>query len=236
MHVLFVAVFSLAALLGAIGISGAIGRRFHKARAELPPGAGPAERPENVRRLLKHLVRSPIASLADGTAAVIHGRVAGEPTLRAPLSGSPCLGFHVWIRGGGVDRTLLHDRASCTDFTLRDASGAIRVRAAGLELAITRAEATAYTLPFPPWLVALLPPTIGSPVVEVCEGLLRPGDEVLVCGVTSIERGVDDNYRDGERVTTSLQATPTFPLVASTDVDLLAQGDRPIDPAELPRS
>ena len=238
MYAGFVAVVSLLVLVSGIGAAGALGRFFRRrTKRALPPGAGPAERPENVRRLLKHLVRSPISSLLDGTAAVIHGRAAGEPTLRSPLSNTPCLGFHVWIRGAGVgaDRALLHDHARCTDLTLTDASGAVHVRSAGLELAITHAETTSYTLPFPSWLVALLPRTLASPMVEVCEGLLRPGDEVLVCGVASIERPVDDNYRDGETVTTSLHATPTFPLVASTDLDLLAQGDRPIDPAELPR-
>jgi hypothetical protein len=32
-----------------------------------------------------------------------------------------------------------------------------------------------------------------------------------------------------------MAATPTFPLVASTDEDLVRPGDRPIDPADLPR-
>ena len=237
MHVLFVAIASLIALVGSIGAGAAISRAVKRERRALPPGAGPAERPENVRRILKHLVRSSIASLVDGTAAVIHGRIAGAAGLVAPLSGRPCLGYHVWIRaaGLGVDRTLLHDRARCADFTLRDASGEIAVAGAGLELAITHAPATIYMLPFPAWLVPLLPPTLASPMVEVAEGLLMPDDEVLVCGVASRERRADDSYRDGETVTASLVATPTFPLVASTDLDLLAPGGRPIDPAELPR-
>jgi len=235
-HVLFVAMFSLAALVGSIGIGGAVARAARRSRKALPPGAGPAERPENVRRILKHLVRSPIASLTDGTAAVIHGRVVAQASLVGPLSGTPCVGYHVWIRasGVGVARALLHDRAACADFTVRDASGAVAVHGAGLELAITYAPGTVYGFPFPAWLVALLPPTLASPMVEVAERLLRPDDEVLVCGVAAIERAVE-GYRDGETITTSLQATPTFPLVASTDFDLLAQGDRPIDPAELPR-
>jgi len=236
-HVLFVAMVSLAGLIGSISLGGAISRAVRRDRKALPPGAGPAERTENVRRILKHLVRSPIASLTDGTAAVVHGAVAGPASLVAPLSGTPCIGYHVWIRasGVGVDRSLLHDRAACADFTVTDTTGAIHVQGGGLELAITHAPAMIYMLPFPPWLVPLLPRRLDSPMVEVAEGLLREGDEVLVCGVTAIERQVDDNYRDGTTVTASLQATPTFPLVASTDLDLLRQGDRPIDPAELPR-
>ena len=237
MHVLFVAMVSLAALVGSIGIGGAWSRALRRSRKALPPGAGPAERTENVRRILKHLVRSSIASVTDGAAAVIHGHVAGQAGLVAPLSGAPCIGYHVWIRASGVavDRTLLHDRAACGDFTVRDASGTVAVRGAGLELAITHAPVMIYALPFPGWLVALLPRTIDSPMVEVAEGLLKPGDEVLVCGVAATERRTDDNYRDGTTVSTSLQATPTFPLVASTDDDLVMQGNRPIDPEELPR-
>ncbi len=154
-------------------------------------------------------------------------------SLRAPLSNLPCLGFHFSIRTATLEQTLLYDHARCGDFTLADATGEVPVRGDGLELAITRFEGTRYDAPFPHWLVPLLP-RYYIPAVEVREGYLMPGDEVLVCGVAAIERGID-NYRDGETVTVELRATTMFPLVASTDRDLVIQGDRPIDPAELPR-
>jgi hypothetical protein len=42
------------------------------------------------------------------------------------------------------------------------------------------------------------------------------------------------DYRDGDSQLV-FRASATFPLVASTDRDLLRQGDRPIAPAELRR-
>ena len=229
-----IAVGSLLLLAGGIRGGAALARLLARTYRALPPGGGPAERPENVRRILKHLVRAPIAGLVDGTASVIHGRVSGEPTLVAPLTGTPCLGFHISIRAETITAELLHDHARCGDFTLTDLSGALAVRGAGLELAITREATHAFEPPFPPWLRQLIPPRTKWIGVTVSEGLLRSGDEALVCGVASVERGVD-NYRDGETVMVTLVATPTFPLVASTDDDLMAPGVRPIDPAELPR-
>jgi len=224
---------SLLLLAGGIRGGVSLARLLGNKRA-LPPGGGPAERPENVRRILKHLVRAPIAELVDGTASVIHGRVSGEARLQAPLSWTPCIGFHVWIRAASLERELLYDLARCGDLTLTDTSSALAVRGAGLELAITQAESQSYEPPLPTWLREMIEPRHHWTGVTVSEGLLRSGDEALVCGVASVERGVD-NYRDGETVTVSLVATPTFPLVASTDADLIAPGVRPIDPAELPR-
>ena len=224
---------SLLLLAGGIRGGVSLARLLGNKRA-LPPGGGPAERPENVRRILKHLVRAPIAELVDGTASVIHGRVSGEASLVAPLTGTPCIGFHISIRAATITSDLLHDHARCGDFTLTDTSGALAVRGAGLELAITHVDSRSFEPPFPPWLRSLVPFRPGFEPVTVMERLLRSGDEALVCGVASVERSVD-NYRDGETVTVSLVATPTFPLVASTDADLIAPGVRPIDPAELPR-
>lgn len=218
----------LIALVG-IGIANAVRRHS----TELPPGAGPSDRPEGVRRMLKHLVRGTVATLADGTATVIHGRVSGQPAERGPLSGTPCLGFHVSIRTLMLDGTLLHDHARCGDFVLRDDTGEVAVRGRGLDLAITKVEPTRFDAPYPPWLAQLLP-RYHIPAVEVREGLLLPGELALVCGTAAVERDVD-NYRDGATLLVELRATPTFPLVASTDYDLVTQGDRPIDPAELPR-
>jgi hypothetical protein len=228
-------------LLGIIGMSGlafavaviALGKTLFKPPKALPPGAGPSDRVEGVRRMLKHLVRGSVAQLADGTAAVLHGRATGTPALRTPLSNQPCLGFHLSIRTLTFDATLLYDHAVCGDFVLADETGQVAVRGRGLDLAITKIEATRYDAPYPEWLLPLLPRYLPLGV-EVREGRLMPGDEVLVCGVAALERDVD-NYRDGEVILVELRATPTFPLVASTDPDLVMQGDRPIDPAELPR-
>lgn len=200
---------------------------------ELPPGAGPADRIENVRRLLKHLKRASIADLTDNAAGVLVGTVSGEPLLRAPLSGAPCLGYHVSVRAAdNLGYPLVFDDARCGDFALADATGEARVRGDGLELAITTGPMQRYERPFPGWLRPMVPGWVL--LADVREGLLLPGANALVCGVASAAL-VADTYRDGERVALELQNTPTFPLVASTDPDLVRQGDRPIDPQELPR-
>jgi hypothetical protein len=163
---------------------------------------------------------------------VLVGAVTGTPRLTSPLSGTPCIGYHVSVRAADVNYPLVFDEARCGDFALADASGTAEIRGEGLELAITAATAQRYERPFPGWLRPMAPGW--ALVVDVREGVLQPGDTALVCGVATSER-IADSYRDGAQVALALQATPTFPLVASTDPDLLRQGDRPIDPQELPR-
>ena len=81
-----------------------------------------------------------------------------------------------------------------------------------------------------PWLRM---PSRRTRVVEVREGVLLPGADVLVCGVPAIALAATD-YRDGSTAI-ELIATPTFPLVASPDADLFHPGRRPIhDQADLP--
>ena len=57
------------------------------------------------------------------------------------------------------------------------------------------------------------------------------GAQVLVCGVAVRELAPTD-YRDGAHALV-MRATSTFPLVASSDADLVKQTDRPIAPEEL---
>lgn len=202
----------------------------------LPPGAGPPKnRAEAVRRVLKHLQRKTIAELAEGSAAVIEGTVrpiASVPPLNAPFSGTACIGYHLDMRAGWIDHDMLfaqlHEDARCADFEVEDATGVIRVVGAGLELAITDGPFT-YWNHAPPHLAARIPHHVGPMTIE--EGLLRPGDRILVCGVVTSELTATD-YRDGKPVYT-VRASPSFPLVASTDHDLFVGGDRPIAPEEL---
>lgn len=219
--------------LAVVFTTAAIGGALRKPRKELPEGAGPADRIENVRRLLKHLKRTEVAALTDNAAGVLVGIVTGEPQLTAPLSGAKCLGYHVSVRAAdNLGYPLVFDDARCGDFSITDATGVAHVRGDGLELAITSAEIRRFERPFPGWLRPMVPGWVL--MADVREGLLIPGATALVCGVAT-ENRVADTYRDGERVALELQNTPTFPLVASTDPDLMRQGDRPIDPQELPR-
>lgn len=208
-------------------------------RKRLPAGDNiPEDRAEAVRRVLKHLQRKTIAQLEEGSAAVIVGTVkaiTGISPLHSPLSGAQCLGFHVDVRGAELDHTLrfpqLRELAAMVEIEVEDETGTVRVSAESMDLAITDGPIGRWDPPFPSAIHALVP---GYPrAVTVEEGLLHPGAKILVCGVAVRELGVTD-YRDGASVLV-LRATQTFPLVASTDPDLLMPGTRPIAPEDLRR-
>ena len=188
--------------------------------------------------MLKHLQRKSIALLQEGEAAVVVGRVkpiAGVPTLRSPVTGTECLGYHVDVREVALDNVYGHrqvsDHARCVDVEVEDETGTLRVSAEKLELAITEGLVSLWDPPLPPHIQMLAVGYPGAVIVE--EGLLLPGALLLVCGVAQRELGATD-YRDGKSMLV-LRASPTFPLVASTDADLRTPGDRPIAPEELRR-
>lgn len=223
------------------GLTALAARVFRgKGPRPLPPAGGPPEdRGEAVRRILKHLQRRSIAELEDGAACVVIGTVRAIPgvaPLSSPVTGTACLGYHVDVRHAELDPALrlrqIFEAARCVELELDDGTGTVRVSGDGLELAIT-------TGPIGRWpaLPDVLRPHVaprwhGQPVT-IEEGLLHEGAKLLVCGVAVRELGATD-YRDG-RSTIVLRASATFPLVASTDHDLLDPGDRPIAPEELRR-
>lgn len=216
-------------------------RGWSKSRApkELAPPPDPPEtRGEKVRRVLKHVRRSSIATLQEGDAAVIEGYVRALPRsgpLTSPLAHAPCLGFHLDVRllAGDWRVIQLHEVARCVDFEIVDQTGAMVVSAQGLELAITRAPEHHLEPPYAPEIAAFIPQMYHYHPVTMEEGLLVPGMRILVCGVATRELTATD-YRDGgSRLV--LRASQTFPLVASTDEDLFTPGDRPFAPEELRR-
>jgi hypothetical protein len=156
----------------------------------------------------------------------------------APISKTACIGYHLDIRSAVLDESMrlrqLRDEAVCTGFEVRDETGAIRVDARGLELAITDSPAS---LRHPEHALEVrqrIPGWADGLPLTIEEGLLQPGMRVLVCGVAARELAPTD-YRDGVPAL-MLRASATFPLVASTDADLLTPGDRPIAPEELHRA
>jgi hypothetical protein len=204
-------------------------------KPRLPPAGGqPQDRAEAVRRILKHLERKTISELSEGNAAVIEGtvRASSAPGLTSPHGGARCIGYHLDVRLAWMENfkfRQIYEEARCGDFEIEDATGVIRVSGVGLELAITDG-------PFV--FVQRVPPPLQSRVhhpgpLTIEEGVLLPGANVLVCGVVTSELSVTD-YRDGKPIYT-LRATPSFPLVASTDRDLFLPGSRPIAPEELHR-
>lgn len=219
---------------GGIALGGWLGRMR---KALPPPGEPPRDRGEAVRRVLKHLQRRTIAELGDGTAAVVAGTVRaiqGVSLLRAPFTGSECIGYHLDVRAArlehGIHFPQLREEARCVSFEVVDATGTLLVHAEGLELAVTDGPIGTWHPPLPLHVSALVPAYHYYPVT-VEEGLLLEGAQVLVCGVAVREAAASD-YRDGAQRLV-MRATSTFPLVASSDADLFKATDRPIAPEEL---
>ncbi len=229
--------------LGVAGVASLARRvfRFADKDVSLPRAGGPPEdRAEAVRRVLKHLQRKTIAELEDGTAVVVVGTVKaldGVAPLVSPVTATRCLGYHVDVRLTELDEWLrlpqVAEVARCVDFAITDETGTLHVTSDGLELAITDGSITRWHPPHPPPLAAMLRPEHRFRSVTVEEGLLHAGAQILVGGVVVRERAATD-YRDGA-ATLVLRASATFPLVASTDKDLLEPGERPIAPEELRR-
>jgi hypothetical protein len=186
-------------------------------------------------------VRKTIAELEEGMAGVVVGTVHAIPgvaPLRSPARDVACLGYHLDVRDAQFDDRLrfrqLYDEARCVALEVRDETGAIRIDPAGLELAITDGPVTLYRPPYPRPLLDRVPRAAYLPAVTVEEGLLHDGAKILVCGLVARDVSVADDYRRGTE-TRVLRASPTFPLVASTDPDLFVAGARPIAPEELRR-
>ena len=207
---------------------------------ELPPAAGPPEsRGEAVRRVLKHLQRRTIAELQDGEAAVVVGTVRAVSRvapLRAPYSEQACLGYHLEVRLAAFDPHFgmpqIYESAAIVEIEVEDETGVLRVTAEGLELAITHGLGV-YHPAVPQQLIGKVAYHHRAQAVTVEEGVLQAGMKILVCGIATREQLATD-YRDGASMLV-LRASATFPLVASTDSDLMTPGDRPIAPAELRR-
>lgn len=193
--------------------------------------ASPPDRSEAVRRMLRHIARQSIAELAEGGAAVVRGTAGavGEP-LTAPVSGLPCIGYHLLVRDAASEFVIV-DHARCGAFSISDDTGTLQIDREGLELAVVQAPQYLGP-PLPPAIAALLPrPWRGEPV-RWSEGVLLEGMSVAVCGVVHLAPAAGELYREA-RHSLELVASSTFPLVASPDSDLAVPSHRPYRPEEL---
>jgi hypothetical protein len=189
------------------------------------------DRSEAVRRLLRHIARRSIAELTEGGAAVVRGTaVATDEPLIAPVSGVPCIGYHLLVRDAAFD-TIILDHARCHAFSIRDGTGTLRVDGDGLELAAIQAPQHDGP-PLPPPIAALLPGHWRGVLVRWCEGVLLDGMSVAACGVVHLAPAAGELYREA-RHRVELVASSTFPLVASPDPDLAVPVDRTYHPEEL---
>jgi hypothetical protein len=187
------------------------------------------DRSEAVRRVLRHITRRPIAELAEGGAAVVRGTaVTVDAPLIAPVSGVPCIGYHLLVH---VCDAIAVDDARCGSFAIDDGTGTLRVDRDDLEFVALDAPVR-YGPELPPAIAARIPRAwLGLPV-RWTEGVLRPGMSVAACGLVSFATGAGEMYREARR-NIELIASPSFPLVASPDADLAVPSHRPYQPEEL---
>ena len=193
--------------------------------------AQPPDRSEAVRRMLRHIARQPIAELAEGSAAVVRGTAgAVDEPLIAPVSGRPCIGYHLLVRDAASEFVIV-DHARCGAFSIRDDTGTLHIHCEGLELAVVQVPQYLGP-PLPPAIAALLPrPWRGVPV-RWSEGVLLENMSVAACGVVHLAPAAGELYREA-RHSLEFVASSTFPLVASPDPDLAVPSPRPYRPEEL---
>jgi hypothetical protein len=216
---------TIAGLLGLVGLIALHGLS--------PRPRAPVPRHEAVRRILRHIARRSIRDLVEGEAAVVRGTaIAIADPLIAPLTGRPCIGYHLQILS--FDGEVLVDRAGCTAFAVADDTGEIAVRAEGLEFAAIEAPMVTALWPPPLHIRNLIPAAQHGHVRYYTEGVLLPGASVGVCGVLYTPVIAGDLYREA-KVRRELIASPMFPLVASSDSDLAVPSPRPVRPEDLRR-
>lgn len=216
---------TIAGLLGLLGLIA-----LHR----LSPRRGaPVPHHEAVRRVLRHIARRSIRDLTEGEAAVVRGTaIAIADPLIAPLTGRRCIGYHLRILD--VDGAVVVDRARCAAFVVADDTGEIAVRGEGLEFAAVDVPMATNIPPLPVQLQRLVPTALHDQLVHYTEGVLLPGAPVGVCGVLHTPVIAGDLYREA-KVRRELVASPTFPLVASSDPDLAVPSPRPVRPEDLRR-
>lgn len=189
-------------------------------------------RSEAVRRMIRHIARRHIGELAEGDAAVVRGTASAlADPLISPLRGRPCIGYHVLIRDHLLG-TALVDHARCSSFAISDGTGRVDVPGDGIELAAVDVTFRVYSPPLPPALQRWLPPAWQAQTIAVSEGLLLDGMEVAACGVMRGAIGAGEHYREVQ-VHRELTGSPSFPLVASPDRDLVEPSHAPVSPEEL---
>ncbi len=180
------------------------------------------------RRRLRRFPLVPISAITSGAVARARGRARVTRPLKAPLSGRACVYYQLSARRHGARlETILADEKSSAEFTVEDASGALRVAPVG---AVVLADP-----PMPQIICRLeeLPEPVRAAIarhvgrieewhrtidVEVSELLLVADSTVEVCALMRSEPSSDPRAAGSYRETPQLpvaRSRPMTPLILS---------------------
>ncbi len=164
------------------------------------------------RQHLRRLRRTRIAEARAGTVKLVgHVRVL-EHTLVAPLTERRCVAWRTLVKdqSGEGSSTMIDDRRAF-DFLIDDGTGvaSIRVAAAELELSYDGYRSSGLLKDAPEHIEAFLArhgkksTTLFGlhRTLEYAEGVLEPGEEVVVCGTARWEPDPDPRNAQGYRET-----------------------------------
>jgi hypothetical protein len=129
--------------------------------------------------------------------------------LLAPLTGESCVGFHVDVISSRSDDwgpIELYNRSRNVTLEIDDGTGRLAIRADQLTLGLD-GTVTWKDCAEPAAIDALFDSPLAGVPMAILEGVVRAGDQLVVCGTVSFDRS-QGVYRDG---------TPTPTLVASQD-------------------
>src|SRR5690242_4477573 len=98
---------------------------------------------EQLRRRMRAVARGAVTTIGADTAGRLVGVVRADATLIAPLSGQPCVAYHLAFDGG--------EESATAPFELEDASGIVAIDPQGswmtLDHRLPRFEGWAFELP-----------------------------------------------------------------------------------------
>jgi hypothetical protein len=145
-----------------------------------------------------------IGDAPDATLVRIGGAVVGEPTLRAPLSGRPCLYYVASVTVGQYNKRNTHRVANGAAFAITDETGTALVPREGAKyevshdvVEIERASRLKPRLVGAIERLGVVLPDIAE--VTLYEGIIAPGDEIEIVGAGMRKPVADDTRERGFR-------------------------------------
>lgn len=194
---------------------------------------------QTTRRALAKVSATPVSEVREGTIVKLVGRASalGRP-LTAPISERPCLAWHLAIqvrRGSGKNKhwRQVHQAMDAVTFSLEDETGRAHVDVRRVRMVLSEDHRAAHGGGWSDGSDELLAYCAeqgidtstflgGSVPVRSREGVIDPGEVVVVMGVARFEEDPSaegDGYRAvGKRLV--LEAPADAPLLLSDHLDL----------------
>ncbi|MBX3274002.1 MAG: hypothetical protein KF729_27300 [Sandaracinaceae bacterium] len=199
---------------------------------------------QRLKRRMRATPQRAIADVVEGERVRIVGRVRGDATIAAPLSGRPCVYYRVVVeeqrrRGKSSYWATLVDEERGVEFLVEDGAGVARVPVGHVQAVLegdARGNSGFLRDPTPEleaFLAARGHATTGwvfNKTIRYREGVAEPGERVAVVGTGRWERDPEASAKAGEgyREATMpkrlvLEAPSDGPLLLSDETDVTAR-------------